>query len=211
MVVDQRKKGEFSVARYLGPKHKVCRRFGIPLCGSQNCPVLKKTNLPGQHGRRRKLSDYGTQLLEKQKAKAIYGILERQFGQYFEKASKSKKSTGEVLLQLLETRLDNVVYRLGFAKTRSAARQLVSHVHILVNDETVNIPSYQVKPEDVVSISEKGLKIPLVGESLSLSKNGQIPNWLERRGPSGKMLRVPERAEIGEPIDERLIIEFYSR
>ena len=201
------------MARYLGPKHKACKRFGIPLCGSQNCPVLKKTTSPGMHRlkRKRKPSDYGTQLSEKQKAKAIYGILERQFRRYFKAASKSKKSTGEVLLQLLETRLDNLVYRLGFANTRSFARQLVSHAHILVNDKKVNISSYQVKPGDIVSLSERALKIPQVVESLNLSKNGQLPDWLKRKGPVGKILRPPQRQEIGEPIDEKLIIEFYSR
>lgn len=201
------------MARYLGPKHKSCRRFGIPLCGSPNCPVFKKTTPPGIHRerRRRKLSDFGSQLLEKQKAKAIYGVLEKQFRRYFKIASKAKGDTGEKLLQLLETRLDNVVYRLSFVKTRSFARQFVSHGHTLVNDKKVNIPSYQVKPNDIISVSQRSLKIPQVLQSLSLSKNSQIPDWLERKGPNGKVLKVPKRSEIGEPIQEQLIIEYYSR
>lgn len=202
------------MARYLGPKHKICKRFRIPLCGSTNCPALKSTtkSRPRLRVRRqRKLSDYGVQLSEKQKTKAIYGVLEKQFRRYFEIATKKKTATGETLLQLLETRLDNVVYRLGFARTRRAARQLVSHGHVLINDKEVNIPSYQVKPQDLVTLTEKVLKNPQVVESLNLSKNGQIPTWLERKGPVGKVLRLPERAEIGEPITEHLIVEYYSR
>lgn len=201
------------MARYLGPKHKICRRFGIPLCGNSNCPVLKRTTAFGIRGqrRRRKHSEYSLQLAEKQKAKAIYGVLEKQFRGYFKTASRQKGATGEVLLQLLETRLDNVVYRLGLAKTRGFARQLVSHGHVLVNDKKVTIPSYQVKPKDVITLSLPSLKIPLIEESLKLVKNGEQPTWLAKKGPAGKVLRIPARSEIGEPISEKLIIEYYSR
>lgn len=205
------------MARYLGPKHKICKRFGVPLCGTGNCPVLKssrKTHLTTARTRRRrpkKLSDYGVQLAEKQKAKAIYKVLEKQFRRYFEKATAKKDATGEALLQLLETRLDNVVYRLGFAKTRPAARQLVSHRHILVNDKKVSIPSYQMKIGDVIALTPKTLKLKQVEEQLKQSRNGQIPPWLKREGPVGKVLRNPARAEIGEPVTEQLIVDYYSR
>ena len=201
------------MARYLGAKHKFCKKYGIPLCGSSNCPVLKsaKKDRRPRSTFRKKASDYSGQLSEKQKAKVIYGVLEKQFKKYFEKAKKSTGETGEKLLQLLESRLDNVVYRLGFAKTRSLARQLVSHGHILVNDGKVTIPSYQVKPDDIILLAAHSLKIPVVEESLKLVKNEQIPDWLKRTGPAGKIIRIPARSEIGEPITEHLIIEYYSR
>jgi len=201
------------MGRYLGPKHKLCRREGIALCGSQNCPVHTRPNPPGQHGvkGRKKLSSYGQQLREKQKAKRIWGVLERQFKRYVRQAEKAKGKTGEVLLQLLETRLDNVCYRLGFAPTRPFARQLISHGHILVDGKKVNIPSYNLKPGQTISFSDRALKIPLVQESLSKTKNETLPAWLEKKGPVGKVLRLPERDEINEPITDQLIVEFYSR
>lgn len=202
------------MARYLGPKHKICRREGIPLCGSGNCPVLKRSNPPGIHGRRgrRKLSDFGLQLREKQKAKRIYGILDRQFRRYFNLAKRKKAQTGEVLFQLLETRLDNLVYRLGFAPSRNAARQLVSHQHILVNSGVkVDIPSFNVEPGQTITLTERGLKIPLVHNTLAATKKDELPKWLERKGPVGRLIRFPTREEIGEPIDEKLIIEYFSR
>ncbi|OGD85743.1 30S ribosomal protein S4 [Candidatus Curtissbacteria bacterium RBG_16_39_7] len=201
------------MARYTGPKHKLCRREGIPLCGSVKCPVHTRTNPPGQHGPkgRRRLSAFGQQLREKQKAKRIYGVLERQFRRYVREAQKAKGKTGEVLLQLLETRLDNVLYRMGFAPTRSSSRQLVSHGHVLVDEKKVDIPSYNLKPNQIVTFRDQSLKIPLVQENLSKTKKEKPPTWLEKKGPVGKILRLPEREEIGEPINEQFIVEFYSR
>jgi len=137
--------------------------------------------------------------------------LERQFKNYVKQAAKAKKNTGEVLFQLLETRLDNVIYRLGFASSRSFARQLVSHGHVLVDGKKTNIPSYNLKPGQIVSLSERALQIPLVKEMLDKNKEEELPVWLERKGPIGKVLRLPQREEIGEPVNEQLIIEFYSR
>ena len=201
------------MGRYLGAKHKLCRREGIALCGSPTCPVHTRTNPPGQHGvrGRRRLSSYGQQLREKQKAKRIWGVLERQFKRYVRQADKAKGKTGEVLLQLLETRLDNILYRLGFAPTRPFARQLVSHGHVLVDEKKADIPSYNLRPGQTISFNDRSLKIPLVLESLSKTKKEKPPVWLEKKGPVGKVLRLPEREEIGEPVNEQLIVEFYSR
>ncbi len=148
------------MARYIGPKHRLCRREGSPICGSAKCPVLRNPNPPGQLPKKhvRKLSEYGLQLREKQKTKRIYGVLERQFRRYAEEAQRAKGQTGEKLLQLLETRLDNLVYRLGFAPTRPAARQLVTHGHILVDGKKVNIPSYQVQPNQTIGVAAKSCK-----------------------------------------------------
>ena len=201
------------MARYTGPKTKIARRFGEPIFGPDK--VLAKRNFPpGQHGvnRRKKSSEYGIQLNEKQKAKYTYGVLERQFRNLFEKASATKGITGVVLLQLLETRLDNVVYRLGIAPTRAAARQLVSHCHIVVDGEVVNIPSYSVKPGQVVGVRERSKSLEVIENALSGFNHSKYA-WLEWDGSSlsGKFLHLPERADIPENIKEQLIVELYSK
>lgn len=201
------------MARYIGPKTRIARKFGEPIFGADK--VLSKRNYPpGQHGnsRKRKTSEYGVQLKEKQKAKYTYGVLERQFRNLFAKATRTKGITGEVLLQLLESRLDNVVYRLGFAPTRAAARQLVSHKHIVVNGAVVNIPSYQVKPGDVVAVREKAKSLEVIAASLSGFNHSKYP-WIEfdAASQSGKFLHMPDRADIPENIKEQLIVELYSK
>ena len=201
------------MARYTGPKSKIARKFGEPIFGEDKV-LAKRTNPPGQHGanRRRKLSEYGTQLREKQKAKYTYGVLERQFRNLFEKASSSKGVTGEVLLQLLESRLDNVVYRLGIAKTRSAARQLVLHRHITVDGNVVNIPSYSVTPGELVAVREKSKSLKVVQDSLAGFNHSKYP-WIEwdENVKGGKMLNLPQREDIPENIKEQLIVELYSK
>ncbi len=201
------------MARYTGPKSKIARKFGEPIFGEDKV-LAKRTNPPGQHGanRRRKLSEYGTQLREKQKAKYTYGVLERQFRNLFKKASSSKGVTGEVLLQLLESRLDNVVYRLGIAKTRSAARQLVLHRHITVNGSVVNIPSYSVVPGELVAVREKSKSLEIIQDSLAGFNHSKYP-WIEwdENVKGGKMINVPQRDEIPENIKEQLIVELYSK
>jgi len=202
------------MARYRGPKSRIARKFGEPIFGPDK--VLEKKNYPpGVHGlasRRRKKSEYGTQLREKQKAKYMYGILERQFSNLFKKASASKGVTGEVLLQLLEARLDNVVFRLGIAPTRSAARQLVSHKHITVNGEVVNIPSYHLRAGEVVGVREKSKSLEVITASLNSRRYNKFA-WLEWDNSLlvGKFLNRPERAEIPENIKEQLIVELYSK
>ena len=176
--------------------------------------LSKKNYPPGQHGqnKRRKTSEYGTQLAEKQKAKYTYGVLERQFRILFEKASRTKGITGEVLLQLLESRLDNIVYRLGIAPTRDAARQLVSHRHIVVDGKVVNIPSYQIKPGQVVGVREKSKSLEVITDSLAGFNHSKY-TWIEwdEASKSGKYLNIPERADIPENIKEQLIVELYSK
>ncbi|MBD5345573.1 MAG: 30S ribosomal protein S4 [Bacteroides sp.] len=201
------------MARYTGPKTKIARKFGEPIFGPDK--VLSKKNFPpGQHGanKRRKTSEYGVQLREKQKAKYTYGVLERQFHNLFEKASRIKGITGEILLQLLESRLDNVVYRLGIAKTRAAARQIVLHRHITVNGQVVNIPSYQVKPGDVVGVREKAKSLEVIADSLAGFNHSKYP-WIEwdETAKAGKFLHVPAREDIPETIKEQLIVELYSK
>ena len=201
------------MARYTGPKSRIARKFGEAIFGADK--VLSKKNYPpGQHGqnKRRKTSEYGTQLAEKQKAKYTYGVLERQFRILFEKASRTKGITGEVLLQLLESRLDNIVYRLGIAPTRDAARQLVSHRHIVVDGKVVNIPSYQVKPGQVVGVREKSKSLENITDSLAGFNHSKYP-WIEwdEASKSGKYLNIPERADIPENIKEQLIVELYSK
>ena len=201
------------MARYTGPKSKIARKFGEPIFGEDKV-LAKRTNPPGQHGanRRRKLSEYGTQLREKQKAKYTYGVLERQFRNLFDKASRSKGVTGEVLLQLLEARLDNVVYRLGIAKTRAAARQLVLHRHITVDGSVVNIPSYSVNPGQLVAVREKSKSLEVVQDSLAGFNHSKYP-WIEwdENAKGGKMLNLPQREDIPENIKEQLIVELYSK
>ena len=202
------------MARYRGPKSKIARKFGDPIFGTDK-NLEKKNYPPGQHGnsrRRKKVSEYGVQLKEKQKAKYTYGVLEKQFRNLFDKASSSKGVTGEVLLQLLESRLDNVVYRLGIAPTRSAARQLVSHKHVTVNGNVVNIPSSLVKGGDIVGVREKSKSLEAVVESLT-SKRYLSSSWLEWDDTQmvGKFMNVPERSDIPEDIKEQLIVELYSK
>ncbi len=201
------------MARYIGPKSRISRRFGEAIFGPDK--VLAKRNFPpGQHGndRRRKQSEYGSQLAEKQKAKYTYGVLERQFRNLFEKAAKSEGITGEVLLQLLESRLDNVVFRLGIAPTRAAARQLVGHKHIIVDGKVLNIASYSVKPGQVIAVREKSKSLEVIEAALAGFNHSKYP-WLEwdDNTKSGKFLHRPERADIPETIKEQLIVELYSK
>ncbi|MDE7462283.1 MAG: 30S ribosomal protein S4 [Muribaculaceae bacterium] len=201
------------MARYTGPKSKIARKFGEAIFGEDK--VLSKKNYPpGQHGvnRRRKTSEYGLQLREKQKAKYTYGVLERQFRNLFDKAARTKGITGEVLLQLLESRLDNVVYRLGIAPTRAAARQLVLHKHITVNGSVVNIASYHVKPGDVVGVREKAKSLEVIADALAGFNHSKYP-WIEwdESSKSGRFLHVPTREDIPETIKEQLIVELYSK
>ncbi len=201
------------MARYTGPKSRIARKFGEPIFGEDK--VLAKRNFPpGQHGnnKRRKLSEYGTQLKEKQKAKYTYGVLEKQFRNLFNKASRKEGVTGEVLLQLLECRLDNVVYRLGIARTRAAARQLVLHRHITVNGSVVNIASYSVKPGEVVAVREKSKSLEVIEDSLAGFNHSKYP-WIEwdESVKGGKMLHIPQREDIPENIKEQLIVELYSK
>ena len=201
------------MARYIGPKSRISRRFGEAIFGPDK--VLDKLNYaPGQHGvnRRKKSSEYGTQLAEKQKAKYTYGVLERQFRLLFAKASRIKGITGEILLQLLESRLDNIVYRLGIAPTRAAARQLVSHCHITVDGKVVNIPSYDVKPGQVVAVREKSKSLEVIATSLDGFNHSKY-SWLEwnEAEKAGKYLNIPQREDIPENIKEQLIVELYSK
>jgi len=201
------------MARYTGPKTKIARKFGEAIFGDDKS-FAKKNYPPGQHGankRRGKKSEYAVQLQEKQKAKYTYGILERQFKNLFEKASRSKGITGEILLQLCESRLDNVVFRMGIAPSRRAARQLVSHRHITVNGKIVNIPSYQLKVNDIVAIREKSKSLQAIDDSLHNNKN--VFEWLtwNNETKQGTFVKVPERVQIPENIKEQLIVELYSK
>lgn len=201
------------MARYIGPKSKIARKFGQPIYGPDKY-LDRKNYPPGQHGinRRKKPSEYGVQLSEKQKVKYTYGVLERQFRNIFEKANRSKGITGEVLLGLLESRLDNIVYRFGIAPTRAGARQLVSHRHITVDGRVVNIPSYTVKPGQIIGVREKSKSLETITDSLTSSSVHKY-SWLEWDGHSmtGKYLNIPERTEIPENIKEQLIVELYSK
>jgi len=201
------------MARYIGPKSKIARKFGEAIFGADKS-FEKRNYPPGQHGntrRREKKSEYAVQLLEKQKAKYTYGILERQFKNIFEKASSSKGVTGEVLLQLCEARLDNVVYRLGVAPSRSGARQLVSHRHITVNRKIVNIPSYSLKAGDVVGVREKSKS--LLSITSSLEANNSVYEWMTWNSETyeGNFVNLPQRLQIPENIKEQLIVELYSK
>jgi small subunit ribosomal protein S4 len=202
------------MARYRGPKSKIARKVGSPIFGPDKY-FEKKNYPPGQHGiskKRRKQSEYGVQLLEKQKAKYTYGLAERQFFNTFQKASQKRGITGENLLQLLESRLDNVVFRLGIAPTRRAARQFVSHKHITVNGEVVNIPSYNVKAGDLIGVRERSKSLEAITESLESSDVAKY-SWLgwDSSQMTGKFLNTPEREEIPEKIKEQLIVELYSK
>ena len=208
------------MARYTGPSCKLCRREKQKLflkgskCHSEKCPLEKKNYPPGSHGlnRRMKFSEYGVQLREKQKVKRIYGLLETQFHTYYEKANRQKGVTGENLIKLLERRLDNVVYRLGFAPSRKAARQIILHRHFLVNGKIVNIPSYLLNPGDVVSVREKSKKLDVIHESLRRAKDG-VYNWLsvDKASLSGSFNQLPEREDIPLNANEQLIVELYSK
>ena len=201
------------MARYTGPKTKIARKFGEAIFGEDKV-LAKKNYPPGQHGanKRRKTSEYGTQLREKQKAKYTYGVLERQFRNLFEKASRTKGIKGEVLLQLLESRLDNIVYRLGIAPTRAAARQLVLHRHITVNGKVANIPSYSVVPGEIIAVREKSKSLEVIGDALAGFNHSKYP-WIEwdESVKGGKLLHLPQREDIPENIKEQLIVELYSK
>ena len=201
------------MARYTGPKSKIARKLGEPIFGEDKV-LARKNYAPGQHGanKRRQLSEYGTQLREKQKAKYTYGVLERQFRNLFKKASSHKGVTGEVLLQLLESRLDNVVFRLGIAPTRAAARQLVLHRHITVDGQVVNIASYQVAPGQVVAVREKSKSLEVIQDCLAGFNHSKYP-WIEwdESIKGGKMVNLPQREDIPENIKEQLIVELYSK
>lgn len=199
------------MARYTGPKRRLSRREGTALFAKDAAFIERRGAVPpGAHGTRtrRRFSEYGVQLREKQKAKRIYGVLERQFNRYYQEASKRRGSTGEMLLRFLETRLDNVVYRLGFSPSRAGARQLVSHGHVTVDGKKVTIPSFQVKTGSTVAILDKMLDNTMVKKSLEV---GTLPEWLERKVTVGKVLRLPQREEMEQGINEQLIVEYYSR
>lgn len=210
------------MARYIGPVCRLCRREGAKLylkgdkCYSDKCAFTKRSYAPGQHGQtqaRKKVSEYGIQLREKQKARRAYGMLEGQFHAYFEKAERQKGVTGENLLVMLERRLDNVVYRLGFAASRNQGRQLVRHGHFTVNGRKVNIPSYLIKPGDVIQVHESSKESPLLKQIFEAIGHKTAPVWLETSAQdmSGKVVRYPSRDEIDTPIQEHLIVELYSR
>ena len=200
------------MARYRGPKQKVARRFGEPIFGPSKA-LERKPYGPGQHGnaRRRKESEYSVQLKEKQKAKYTYGLLERQFRNVFEKAARRKGVTGENLLQLLESRLDNVVYRLGFARTRRQARQLVTHGHVMVNDRVSGIPSHSLRPGDLVEVRPKSKNLTAVQDAVSVNRRNFNHLEVDRDGLKGKFLDYPQRDDIPENIREQLIVELYSK
>jgi small subunit ribosomal protein S4 len=206
------------MGHYTGPKNRLARREGLDLgyktVGTKaHAELLKRLGVaPGQHGAKghRKVSDFGLQLREKQKVKRLYGVMERQFRKTFGAAMKWKGNTGEKLLEFLERRLDNVIYRMGFSPTRGLARQLVSHQHVLVDGKKVNIPSFRVEKDMVISLSHKGMEIPAVKKILD-DASFRAPVWIERKGPVGKVVRLPERTDITEDINEQLIVEHYSR
>lgn len=201
------------MARYTGPKNKLARKIGEDLGLKTNALKVAKrlTILPGQHGAkgRRKVSDYGKQLKEKQKVKYIYGILEKQLRKQYDEASKNPTATGAALLSLLERRLDNVVYRLGWAPTRAAARQMVNHNHIQVNGKKMSIPSYQVHIDDVLNVKAKSAKSPEFSERIKEAASSV--QWLEVKGAAAKVAKLPVREDVAEAIDEQLIVEYYSR
>ena len=201
------------MAKYTGPKSRIARRFGEPIFGPDKV-LSKRNNPPGQHGngRRRKSSEYGVMLAEKQKAKYTYGVLERQFRILFEKAARSSAVTGEALLQELEARLDNVVYRLGIAPTRAASRQLVNHRHITVDGKVVNIASYSVSAGQIIAVREKSKSLEVIADALAGFNHSKY-SWLEwdEAAKAGKFLHRPDRADIPENINEQLIVELYSK
>jgi len=208
------------LARYIESTCRLCRREGIKLflkgdrCYSSKCAVTKRSYAPGEHGQsRKKVSEYGLQLREKQKARRIYGVLERQFSNYFTRAERMRGVTGENLLVLLERRLDNIVYRLGFADSRAEARILVRHGHFLVNGRKVSIPSYLVRPGDVIAVREKSKESPRFKELAAAAAHRNLPAWLQAEAASleGRVLALPTREQIDVPVQEHLIVELYSR
>jgi small subunit ribosomal protein S4 len=208
------------MARYTGPVCRLCRREGIKLylkgekCYTAKCVLEHRPETPGHRARfRRKPTEYGIQLREKQRARRIYGVLERQFRTYYRRATRARGVSGEVLLQLLERRLDNVVYRMGLASSRAEARQLVRHGHFTVNGRRVNIPSFQVREGDEIAVHDKSRNLPRLKELAGLGAQRGVPDWLEvdHEKMKGKVLRLPKREDIDVPVQERLIIEFYSR
>ncbi|MCY4076314.1 MAG: 30S ribosomal protein S4 [Acidobacteria bacterium] len=209
------------MARYVGPVCRLCRREGMKLflkgerCYGEKCAIERRNVPPGQHGkgRKAKLIGYGLQLREKQRVKRMYGVLERQFRRYFETADRKKGITGEILLQLLESRLDNVVYRLGFATSRAQARQLVRHGHFLVNDRRADVPSYLLRAGDRVVVKPASAKNPAIQYAMEEVKGRGVPEWLELdgAGPSGRLVAVPTREQLGLPVQEQLIVELYSK
>jgi small subunit ribosomal protein S4 len=208
------------MARYTDAVCRLCRREGEKLflkgtkCSTEKCPITKRSYVPGQHGQsRKKFSNYGLQLREKQKVKRMYGVLERQFRRYFYTASKSKGVTGKILLQQLERRLDNVVFRLGFALSRAQARQVVRHNFIYINSKRVNIPSYQVDKDDLIELKGREKALVKIKENLEISKDRSLSSWLELNAGalSAKILRLPEKEDIRHPIQEQLIVELYSK
>lgn len=202
------------MARYTGPKHRLARRESANILEKTSASLARRLNVPpgahGPKGRPGKVSEYGKQLREKQKAKRVYGLMEKQFRRYFDMAVKVEGKTGEALLQLLEKRLDNIVYRFGFAPSRTMARQLVSHGHVMVNGKKVTLPSYLVRVDEVVSLSPKALKIPAVIKLLE-SAETKLPSFLERKAAVGRIIKIPLRDEIPTEVNEQLIIEYYSR
>jgi small subunit ribosomal protein S4 len=209
------------MARYIGPVCRLCRREGMKLflkgerCYTEKCAIEKRNVPPGQHARARraKLAGYGLQLREKQKVKRIYGVLENQFRRYFEVAERQRGITGETLLQLLERRLDNVVYRLGFATSRAQGRQLVRHGHFMVNGRKVDIPSYSVKANDVISVRSTSAKVPAIAHAMDEVKGRGIPEWLnlDPEKMAGRIVSLPTREQINLPVQEQLIVELYSK
>jgi len=209
------------MARYIGPVCRLCRREAMKLflkgerCYTEKCAIEKRNFPPGQHGKTRKakLAGYGLQLREKQKVKRIYGVLEDQFRRYFEQAERTRGITGETLLQLLERRLDNVAYRLGLATSRAQARQLVRHGHLTVNGRKVDIPSFSVKPGDVITVRQTSRKVPAILHALEEVKGRGVPEWLQfdAEGMSAKVGSVPTREQINLPVQEQLIVELYSK
>lgn len=206
------------MAREIGPKNRLARREGVDLglktvgSGAHASLLRRLTIPPGMHGQKkiRRMSDYGLQMREKQKAKRIYGVLERQFKKYYERAAKFKGATGPTLLRFLETRLDNVIYKLGFAPTRAAARQLINHGHVVVDSKRVTIPSLEVKSGNVITLKQKAFEIPSVKKMLE-NKSVNVQSWLSKKGPVGKVERLPSDSDFSENIDEQLIVEYYSR
>ncbi len=208
------------MARYTGALCRLCRREGEKLffkgdrCYTEKCAAERRKYPPGQHGQSRgKLSDYGIQLREKQKARRIYGLVEKQFRKYFREAERQKGSTGEVLLQLLERRLDNVVFKMGFAVNCREARQLINHGHFLVNGKAVNIPSYLVREGDIIEVKEKSRNVHNISANIARLEHRAIPGWLEvdGQGFKGKILHIPSREDIQLPVQEQLIVELYSK
>ena len=215
MGVDHLKEEGYNMARYTGPRSRVCRRLEFPVFESPKFSSPRKNYPPGQHGesRRRKLSNYGIQLREKQRMKYMYGLLEKQFRNYYKKAQIKSGPTGHILLSMLESRLDNTIFRLGLASTRRSARQLVIHKHFLVNNRMVNIPSFQLKEDNIIQVRDKSKKMEVFQESLRKVQGDNPMPWLQidKAQLKGTFLSIPERDEMSEPLNEQLVVELYSK